>query len=92
MMIQLLSNSQIEKRADSIGLNETDHTFDEQEFIEEDPAQVYCPSQEHIRLMCRMIRSDWSEKDYQKRSAYKPARWLVSVVSIHPDTMESSDE
>lgn len=91
-MIQSKTGSQIESRADSAGLDETDCTFDEQKFFEEDPAQVYRPSQEYIRLMCRMIRSDWSDKDYQKRSAYKPVRWLVSIVSVNPDAMESSDE
>lgn len=94
MMIQIQSKtgSQIESRTDSIGLHETDHTLNEQEFFEEDPAQVYRPSQEYIQLMCGMIRSDWSEKVYIKRSGYKPTRWLVSIVSVNPDTMATLDE
>jgi hypothetical protein len=92
MMIQSKSNSQNESRPDLIRLNETDHTLNEQEFFEEDPAQVYHPSQERIRRMCRVIRSDWSEKVYIKRSGYKPVRWLVSIVSVIPDATAFSDE
>lgn len=92
MMQSKTSSRQIESGADSIGLDETVCDFDEQKFFEEDPAQVYRPSQERIRHMCRMIRIDWSEKDYVKRSGYKPTRWLVSIVSVNPDTTTTLDE
>ncbi|HSG69967.1 MAG TPA: hypothetical protein VLA12_06100 [Planctomycetaceae bacterium] len=93
MMIQSKTSSRpFESRADLIGLDDTDHTASEREIFEEDPAQVYCPSQEHITRMCRMIRSDWSEKEYIKRSGYKPVRWLVSIVSVDPDITFTLDE
>jgi hypothetical protein len=92
MMTQSKSNSPIGSRADWIGLDETDYAFIEQEILEEDPAQIYHPSQERIRRMCRLIRSSWSEDVYLKRSSYKPVRWLVSVVSVNPDTMTTLDE